>query len=253
MYNRILQWNIDWFLTKWFVHNIPFWIGILDESESMTGQTLTKSVINQVLSHRCPHSVVTRIGSVTRDQKVPGSNPVWVGCCGVDIYQWCMYWFNKGLVVCITVCGCVHLKDPLESVEKSRGLSPGSRVSVCRRYVHNSGRKETLNFNKQQLSHRSRATHGGIGWNLIGETHYPNPLVWLIKTWKYQPDQLVPINSGRGMLYTPDGSEHGWNLADCPPTTTWLVYVYSRFQSTDSPFTGRLKKVSATHSGQWNM
>ena len=30
------------------------------------------------------------------------------------------------LVVCITVCGCVHLKDPLESVEKSRGLSPGS-------------------------------------------------------------------------------------------------------------------------------
>ena len=70
----------------------------------------------------CPHSVVTRIGSVTRDQKVPGSNPVWVGCCGVDIYQW----FNKGLVVCITVCGCVHLKDPLESVEKSRGLSPGS-------------------------------------------------------------------------------------------------------------------------------
>ena len=22
-------------------------------------------------------------------------------------------WFNKGLVVCITVCGCVHLKDPL--------------------------------------------------------------------------------------------------------------------------------------------
>ena len=47
-------------------------------------------------------------------------------------------WFNKGLVVCITVCGCVHLKDPLESVEKSRGLSPGSGVSVCRRYVHNS-------------------------------------------------------------------------------------------------------------------
>ena len=35
-------------------------------------------------------------------------------------------WFNKGLVVCITVCGCVHLKDPLESVEKSRGSSPGS-------------------------------------------------------------------------------------------------------------------------------
>ena len=74
--------------------------------------------------------MVTRIGSVTRDQKVSGSNPVWVGCCGVDIYQWfnkgLTNWFNKGLVVCITVCGCVHLKDPLESVEKSRGLSPGS-------------------------------------------------------------------------------------------------------------------------------
>ena len=35
-------------------------------------------------------------------------------------------WFSKGLVVCITVYGCVHLKYPLESVEKSRGLSPGS-------------------------------------------------------------------------------------------------------------------------------
>ena len=74
-----------------------------------------------------PHSVVTRIGSVTRDQKVPGSNPVWVGCCGVDIYQWCLTGLTKAWwCVCITVCGCVHLKDPLESVEKSRGLSPGS-------------------------------------------------------------------------------------------------------------------------------
>ena len=44
-------------------------------------------------------------------------------------------WFNKGLVVCITVCGCVHLKDPLESVEKRVSRL---RVSVCRRYVHNS-------------------------------------------------------------------------------------------------------------------
>ena len=35
-------------------------------------------------------------------------------------------WFNKGLVVCITVCGCVHRKDPLESVEKSMESSPGS-------------------------------------------------------------------------------------------------------------------------------
>ena len=33
-------------------------------------------------------------------------------------------WFNKGLVVCITVYGCVHLKDPLESVEKSRDCLP---------------------------------------------------------------------------------------------------------------------------------
>ena len=44
---------------------------------------------------RSPHSVVTRIGSVTRDQKVPGSNPVWVGCCGVDIYQWCLTGLTK--------------------------------------------------------------------------------------------------------------------------------------------------------------
>ena len=73
-----------------------------------------------------PHSLVTRIGFVTPDQKVPGSNPEWVGCCGVDIYQWCLTGFNKGLVMCITVCGYVHLKDRLESVEKSRGLSPGS-------------------------------------------------------------------------------------------------------------------------------
>ena len=36
-------------------------------------------------------------------------------------------WFSKGLVVCKAVCGRVHLKDPLESVEKSRGLSPGAR------------------------------------------------------------------------------------------------------------------------------
>ena len=35
-------------------------------------------------------------------------------------------WFNKGLVMCKTVYGYVHLKDHLESVEKSRGLSPGS-------------------------------------------------------------------------------------------------------------------------------
>ena len=73
--------------------------------------------------------MVTRIGSVTRDQKVPGSNPVWVGCCGVDIYQW----FNKGLVVCITVCS-VHLKDPLESVERvgDRLPAPGFCVSpIC--------------------------------------------------------------------------------------------------------------------------
>ena len=43
----------------------------------------------------CPHLVVTRIGSVIRDQKVPGWNPVWVGCCGVDIYQWCLTGLTK--------------------------------------------------------------------------------------------------------------------------------------------------------------
>ena len=39
--------------------------------------------------------MVTHIVSVTRDQKVPGSNPVWVGCCGVDIYQWCLTGLTK--------------------------------------------------------------------------------------------------------------------------------------------------------------
>ena len=29
------------------------------------------------------------------DQKVPGSNPVWVGCCGVDIYQWWLTGLTK--------------------------------------------------------------------------------------------------------------------------------------------------------------
>ena len=42
-----------------------------------------------------PHSVVTHIGSVTHDQKVPGLNPVWVGCCSVDIYQWCLTGLTK--------------------------------------------------------------------------------------------------------------------------------------------------------------
>ena len=69
------------------------------------------------------HSVVTHIGSVTRDQKVPGSNPVgWLLRCGhIPVVP---NWFNKGLVVCITVYGSVHLKDPLESVEKSRDRLP---------------------------------------------------------------------------------------------------------------------------------
>ena len=44
---------------------------------------------------RCPHSVVAHIGSVTRDQKVLGLNPVWVGFCGVDFYQWCLTGLTK--------------------------------------------------------------------------------------------------------------------------------------------------------------
>ena len=35
-------------------------------------------------------------------------------------------WFSKGFVVCQTIYGCVHLIYPLESVEQSMGLSPGS-------------------------------------------------------------------------------------------------------------------------------
>ena len=54
--------------------------------------------------------MTTCIWRVTRDQKVPGSTPVWVASCGhipvvlsyqrlsgVDIYQWCLT--IKGLVV----------------------------------------------------------------------------------------------------------------------------------------------------------
>ena len=33
---------------------------------------------NMVEYYLYPHSVVTHIGSVTRDQKVPGSPPIWV-------------------------------------------------------------------------------------------------------------------------------------------------------------------------------
>ena len=72
--------------------------------------------------------MVIHVGSVTRD---PGfEDPGFESCVG-----WLLRcghipvvpnWSNKDLVVCITVCGCVHLKDPLQSVEKSRGLSPGS-------------------------------------------------------------------------------------------------------------------------------
>ena len=61
----------------------------------------------------CPHSVVTHIGS-----EGPGFESCvgWLLRCGhIPVVP---NWFNKGLVVCITVYGCVHLKDPLESVEK---------------------------------------------------------------------------------------------------------------------------------------
>ena len=54
------------------------------------------------------------IGCVTRDQKVPGSNPVWVA----------VVWTCKGLVVCKTVYGCVHLKDPLEFIERELDSLP---------------------------------------------------------------------------------------------------------------------------------
>ena len=92
-----------------------------------------------LVSIACPHSVVTHIGSVTRDQKIPGLNPMWVGCCGVDIYQWCLTGLTKGLVV--TVHNCLWLrapKRPLGVCQKEYGIVSRLRVSVCRRYVHNS-------------------------------------------------------------------------------------------------------------------
>ena len=45
-------------------------------------------------------------------------------------------WFIEGLVLCKTVYGCVHLKYPVESIQKSSGLIVSRLwVSVCRRYV----------------------------------------------------------------------------------------------------------------------
>ena len=42
--------------------------------------------------------MVTHIGSVIRYKKVPGSNPVWVGCGGLDIY---MYQWLGGVKNCL--------------------------------------------------------------------------------------------------------------------------------------------------------
>ena len=93
-----------------------------------------------------------RVCDSCRDQKVPGSNPVWVGwllrCGHIPVVP---NWFNKGLVVCVTVCGCVHLKDPLESVEKSRGSSPGSGFL----YVADMSITVTKGDVKLQLTHDS--------------------------------------------------------------------------------------------------
>ena len=53
------------------------------------------------------HQMVTHIGSVTRDQKVPGSNHVWVGSCGVDIYQLCLTGLTKAwwcANMCMVAC-----------------------------------------------------------------------------------------------------------------------------------------------------
>ena len=48
------------------------------------------------------------------------------GCCGVDIYQWCLTGLTR-LGGVQTVYSCVHIQNLFkESVAKSRGLSPGS-------------------------------------------------------------------------------------------------------------------------------
>ena len=61
--------------------------------------------------------MATRLGYVTRDQKVQGSNPVWVAAVWTNtsgsLFMGCLH--INGLVVCT-----------LESVKKSRGLYPGS-------------------------------------------------------------------------------------------------------------------------------
>ena len=77
---------------------------------------------------------------MTRDQKVPGSKPVRVAAVWTYT-RLAPDWFIKGLAVCKTVYGRVYLEFPLESVEKSRGLSPGSGF-LSRRYVNNSDERK---------------------------------------------------------------------------------------------------------------
>ena len=60
-------------------------------------------------------------------------------------------WFIKGVMVCKTVDGYARLKDPLESIEKSMALSPGSGFLSCHRYVHNSDETSTNPCMKQML------------------------------------------------------------------------------------------------------
>ena len=71
---------------------------------------------------------------MTRDQKVSGSNHVWVAV--VWKIQSCLTGLTKAWR-CVALYVVVF-----EYVKKSRGFCR-LRVSVCRRYVHNSDEKDT--------------------------------------------------------------------------------------------------------------
>ena len=55
---------------------------ILEQFNKMNSVSFSSS---ETQSHDSPHSVATRLGCMTRDQKVPGLNHE-RGFCGVDIY-----------------------------------------------------------------------------------------------------------------------------------------------------------------------
>ena len=89
--------------------------------------------------------------------------PDWIYASGtwLDIYQLYLTgyipvvpdWFFKGMVVCKTLYGRIHLKDPWS--RKDKGIVSRLRVSVCHRYVYDS---DKISFN-QRTNHKTNQHH----------------------------------------------------------------------------------------------